>query len=77
MSKNHHTALLLAIETAGGQVPLARICGCSKQNINAQVRRKRGLPPRFAVKVEKALGLSRHLTRPDIFGPIEDVPNNG
>lgn len=71
MSKKYHTALKLAVETAGGQAQLAEICGCSKQNINDAMNNKRGLPARYSVKVEEVLGISRHVTRPDIFGPME------
>ena len=71
MSKKYHTALKLAIETAGGQAQLAEICGCSKQAIHQAVVHERGLSAKQAVKVEEKLGISRHVTRPDIFGPPE------
>jgi DNA-binding transcriptional regulator YdaS (Cro superfamily) len=69
----NHLALKLAVELAGGVVALAEICGCSKQNISRAVNSGAGLPARYCVNVEQALGLSRHVTRPDIFGPWKEA----
>lgn len=66
----HHTALKLALETAGGYEKLAKICGCKRQHLHNAYRAGRGLPAKYAVNVEKGLGISRHVTRPDIFGPL-------
>jgi len=63
-----HLALRLAVALAGGSAALASICGCTKQNINRAVNTGAGLPARYAVNVEKVLGLSRHVTRSDVFG---------
>jgi DNA-binding transcriptional regulator YdaS (Cro superfamily) len=68
MSKKYHDALVTAIRAAGNQKKLAEICGCSRANISQSFRAGRGLPARFCVNVEQALGISRHVLRPDVFG---------
>ena len=59
-------ALTAAMEKAGSQSALARICGCSQAAVwkMAQARR---LSVGYVLQVEKATGVSRHDLRPDIY----------
>lgn len=52
------------------QSELARICGVSQPTVWGWINTGRGiLPPQYALNVEEALGVSRHVLRPDVFGP--------
>ena len=55
------------------QSELARICGCTQGAIWQMLRRD---PPRLSIayvlKVEAALGISRHRLRPDIY-PLQSA----
>lgn len=57
-----------AIETAGGPSALSRELGISSQAI-PQWRR---VPPNRVLEVERITGISRHVLRPDIFGPAPE-----
>jgi len=51
-----------------GIVKLAQACGVTHQCVS-QWRR---VPAHHVLKVEAATGISRHLLRPDIFGPTPE-----
>ena len=71
------TALQKAIEIAGGQKPLADKIGTTQSMVWYWLRAKRGLPPERALQVEGVTGVSRHLLRPDIFGPAPEQRRAG
>lgn len=51
---------------AGGNTDLAKTLGqISSQAVSQWLR----VPPERVLDVERATGLSRHLLRPDVFGP--------
>jgi DNA-binding transcriptional regulator YdaS (Cro superfamily) len=52
----------------GGQVLLAERCNVTPQAVNQWVKKKR-VPPERVIDVETATGVSRHVLRPDVFGP--------
>ncbi|QQN73150.1 helix-turn-helix domain-containing protein [Croceicoccus sp. YJ47] len=62
-----HAAFAKAVEIAGGQTAMARICECSQGNIWQHLNRRSLLPAHFVLKVEAATGVSRHDLRPDIY----------
>lgn len=62
-----HAAFAQAVETAGGQTEFAKICGCTQGNIWQLLQKKSLLPPQYVLKVEAALGISRHDLRPDLY----------
>lgn len=56
------------------QSELARICGVAQPTVWGWINTGRGfLPPEYALKVEAALGVSRHELRPDVFGPSPEL----
>ena len=65
-------ALQLAIELAGGQSALARLCGgrVKQAHVWNWLNRNRALPSEHARTVEEALGgkVTRYQLRPDVFG---------
>jgi DNA-binding transcriptional regulator YdaS (Cro superfamily) len=71
--KQAHEGLIKAIEEAGGQRALAKLCGdkVSQGHVYNWLHRNKnkGLPPQYVLKIEKALGgkLTRYQLRPDIF----------
>ena len=65
-------ALEKAIADAGGQTALAAICGCTQGAIWQMLNKSEPqLSVPFVLKVEAALGISRHDLRPDIYPPID------
>lgn len=63
-----HEALIAAIEKAGGQSGLARICGCTQGAVWQMLNKDDAqLSHKFVLKVEEATGVSRHDLRPDIY----------
>lgn len=68
-----------AIEKAGGQAALAKICGCTQGNISQLKLKGSALPPQYVLAVEAAdLGLTRHDLRPDIYpaeSPSQHLPS--
>ncbi|WP_164116142.1 transcriptional regulator [Stenotrophomonas maltophilia] len=63
-------AIATAIEKLGtGQAGIARLLGVSPQAVNQWVSSNRPVPPRHVLAIEAATGVSRHLLRPDVFGP--------
>jgi DNA-binding transcriptional regulator YdaS (Cro superfamily) len=66
-------ALNKAVEKAGGQGKLARICGCTQGAIWQMLNKAEPkLSAEFVLKVEAATGVPRWELRPDIYPP--DLP---
>lgn len=63
-------ALQSAVECAGSQAELARLVGVSSTAVWKWVNIARRVPAEFALRVERATGISRNWLRPDIY-PIE------
>lgn len=64
------SAIATAIENLGtGQAGIARLLGVTPQAVNQWVSSNRPVPPRHVLAIEAATGVSRHLLRPDVFGP--------
>ena len=60
-------ALKHAVVLAGGQSSLARLCGVSQTAVWKWLQSGKRLPAEYVLAVEAALGISRHLLRPDIY----------
>lgn len=62
-------AVIRAIDLAGGQSALARLCGKKQQHVYNWLKRNKKIPSTEVIKVETALEgrLKRHEIRPDIF----------
>ncbi|MGE8282830.1 MAG: YdaS family helix-turn-helix protein [Stenotrophomonas lactitubi] len=60
----------------GGQAALARVLGVSPQQLNQWVRALRPVPPRHAIAIERATGVSRCALRPDVFGEDDSSARN-
>lgn len=71
-SMTPYEALLVAVEHAGSQSALARICGVSPTAVWKWVQSSKRIPAEFVMRVEAATGVSRHFLRPDIY-PV-DLP---
>lgn len=57
-----------AIEIAGGQSELARICGVSQPSVWGWLNKRDGIvPAEFAKKIEDATGVTRAELRPDLW----------
>jgi len=52
----------------GGQAALARRLAVSPQAVNQWVNGHRPVPPKHAIAIEAATGVTRHELRPDVFG---------
>jgi len=65
-------ALVSAIKLAGGQSALARFCGIKQQTIGVWLKTGR-VPAARVLQVEKAVGVSRHDLRPDIYPRFEQL----
>jgi DNA-binding transcriptional regulator YdaS (Cro superfamily) len=63
-------ALTQAVELAGSQAELARICCISSTAVWKWVQSGKRIPAEYVLCVEQATGVSRHLLRPDIY-PLE------
>ena len=59
-------ALHRAIKTAGSMRELGLLIGCTTGQISMWVHRG-NIPPQYALPIEKATGVSRHLLRPDLY----------
>lgn len=68
-------ALAKAIEFAGSQSSLARICGVTQAAVWKWLRDEKALPPQHVLSVECATGISRHTLRPDIY-PSASAPTS-
>ncbi|WP_093222699.1 YdaS family helix-turn-helix protein [Sphingomonas sp. NFR15] len=60
-------ALTQAVEIAGGQSALGRICGKAQPTVWKWLQNGKHLPPEHVLAVEDATGVSRYLLRPDIY----------
>ena len=58
-----------AAEKVGGVVALAHALGLTKGAVSQWER----VPPEHVLKLEGLTGVSRHVLRPDIFGPAPQV----
>jgi len=67
-----YEALTQAIDVAGSQSELARICGVSPTAVWKWVQSSKRLPGEYVLQVEAATGVPRHLLRPDLY-PL-DLP---
>lgn len=65
------SALVRAVERAGGQSAFARLIGVSQPAVWAWVHYGRRLPAEFVLVVEAATRVSRYELRPDIYPPDE------
>ncbi len=62
--------IAIAIERHGaGQAGIARLLGVTPQAVSQWVNGSRPVPPKHALAIEAATGVSRHELRPDVFGP--------
>ena len=62
-------ALTTAVNAAGSQSELARICGVSQPAVWKWLQVKR-VPAEYVLRIEAATGVSRHHLRPDIYPPV-------
>jgi DNA-binding transcriptional regulator YdaS (Cro superfamily) len=60
-------ALQDALERAGSQSELARICEVSQPAVSKWLQSAKRLPAEYVLTVEAATGIPRHLLRPDIY----------
>lgn len=60
-----------AIEVAGGQAALAKICKTSQPRIWNWLHRDKKIPAEYVLTIEKLTGVSRHELRPDIY-PLDN-----
>ncbi|MFK0336807.1 transcriptional regulator [Agrobacterium deltaense] len=66
MERNLNIAGLDAVkQSAGGPSAISRIVGVTPQ----AVAQWKAVPPEYVLRLEKACGVSRHIQRPDVFGP--------
>lgn len=66
-------ALTAAVQRAGSQSALARICGVSQTAVWKWLQSAKRLPAEYVLKVEAATLVPRHLLRPDIY-PVSLTP---
>lgn len=67
-------ALIKAIEIAGSQSALARVCRVSQTAVWKWVQSSKRLPAEHVLKVEAETGVSRHCLRPDIYPRDHTAP---
>lgn len=66
--------LVRALEKAGSQSALARICGVTQPTVWGWINAGRKmLPGEYVLSVERATGVSRHDLRPDLYPRDEDA----
>lgn len=56
-----------------GQSALGRVISRAQSTISGWVRDRKPLPAEHVLVVERELGVSRHVTRPDLY-PMEESP---
>ena len=66
-------ALLTAVERAGSQSALARVCGVSQTSVWKWLQSSKRIPAEYVLRVEEVTGVSRHALRPDIY-PVDLPP---
>ncbi|WP_334654382.1 transcriptional regulator [Sphingomonas panaciterrae] len=62
------TDLARAVREAGSQSAFGRLVGKRQSTIREWLMADK-VPPESVLKVEEATGISRHLLRPDVYGP--------
>ncbi len=68
MEQNPNSLGLEAVKQhAGGASAVSRIVGVTPQ----AVAQWKAIPPEYVLRLEKAFGVSRHIQRPDVFGPAD------
>ncbi|HWU03010.1 MAG TPA: YdaS family helix-turn-helix protein [Novosphingobium sp.] len=67
-------ALQAALNQAGSQSALARICEVSQPSVWKWLQSSKRIPPQYVLRVEAATGVSRHHLRPDIYPPEPVIP---
>jgi DNA-binding transcriptional regulator YdaS (Cro superfamily) len=68
MNKNLNQQGLIATKSAAsGASAIARVVGVTPQ----AVAQWKAVPPEYVLKLERAFGVSRHVQRPDVFGPAD------
>ncbi|RXD05380.1 helix-turn-helix domain-containing protein [Sphingomonas sp. UV9] len=60
-------ALNSAVEIAGSQSAMSRICGVGQPAVWKWLQIGKRLPAEYCLSVEAATGVSKHLLRPDIY----------
>jgi len=65
-----YEALCEAVEKAGSQSALARICAVSQTTVWKWLQSSKRVPAEYVLRIEAATGVSRHHLRPDIY-PVE------
>jgi DNA-binding transcriptional regulator YdaS (Cro superfamily) len=72
MSIEHHlaTPIAAAVRLAGSQSAFARIVGRRQSTVYEWLSKGKALPAEHVLTVERAIGVSRHDLRPDIY-PID------
>lgn len=70
MTPTPFEALETALERAGSQSELARICGLTQPSVWKWFQTTKRIPAEYVLRVEAATGVSRHHLRPDIY-PVE------
>lgn len=60
-------ALQLAVDIAGGQSAMGRICNKAQPTVWKWLQTSKRLPPEHVLAAEAKTGVSRHLLRPDIY----------
>jgi len=58
-----------AIKAAGSQEALAKQIGASQQQVSYWLKSPNGVSGPFVLAIEAHTGVSRHVLRPDIYGP--------
>jgi len=73
----HMDPITTAIEgLKGGQAAMARLLGVKPQAVNQWAKGRRPIPARHVLAIEAATGVSRHVLRPDVFGPAHTARAN-
>ena len=70
MTPTPFEALQLAVEEAGSQSELARICEITQPAVWKWLQSTKRVPAEYVLRIEAATGVSRHHLRPDIY-PVE------
>lgn len=65
-----YEALLKAVETAGSQSALSRICSVGQPAVWKWLQSTKRVPAEYVLRIEAATGVSRYHLRPDIY-PVE------
>lgn len=76
MLENDETQLMKqsldrAIEIAGNQTELAKMCNKKQGHISSWVRIQKKVPSNLTLLIEEKTGIPRHQLRPDIYPPEE------